>query len=675
MLNTDQNFATLQDPYELAAAILARINAWRNWAQAKGLIGLWQRKITNYYGISANGNTSQMMTPGGSEGELSLVKVNDLHQLIQAQLVLVTSQRPAGQARAVNSDAQSLRSARIGTAISEYYMSDLGLEARFVAAAEIALLCDESYVDLFWNKLAGDVIADDGTGHPEMSGDIEMRVHAPWNVARDMGAPVNDQHWNIITYVANRFDAAASYPKFEDEIKNAKLGAVMQLPMCKIPDDSDMIYVHLLVHDRTPGVPEGRYVIVIGDRTVYDSPLPYKDYPVERMTPSDVIDGPIGYCQANDIMGLEEITDALHSIITSNNVTFGGQSIVGPVGGNLNINDLGKGLRYFELPPDLVDKLRPLQMTKTAPETFQYIQALTQKKEQQTGSASGTLAQQAIQGASGSAMALIQAQSIQYNSGIQRSYYRLLSSSMTKLISVLRSYADTPRVARIVGKAKSQGLKEFKYTGQDLNSISSIVYELVNPISQTVGGRLTMAQDLIKANMCKSPKMYITVATTGNLDALTQDDEADQLLIIEENEELGGGQQIRAVITEMHADHIKAHMSVLSSVKAKSDPNIIQVVLDHIQEHVMLWTEASTTNPGILMATGQQPLMPPAPPPGMMPPGPGGPPAGIHAPPGAAGPMTGDGAGIKPPEPNLPNMPINPLTKQRAEAPPGAPVQ
>ncbi len=656
----EKYFATIEDPQELASAMIEKINAWRKWCSSKGITSLWMRKMTNYYGISANGNSSQVTTPGGSEGELTLIKVNDLHQLIQAQLVLVTSQRPAGQARAINSDAQSLRSARIGSAIAEYYMSDLGLESKFVDAAEIALLCDEAFIDIFWDKTAGDPIADDGTGHPEMSGDIEVRVHGPWNVARDPGAPINDQHWYIVSYPMNKYDAAATYPKFEQEILTTKKDTVQQLPMCKIPDESDQIFVHLLIHDRTASTPEGRYALLIGDSVVYDSKLPYKDFPVERMAPSNVIDGPIGYCQANDILGLESITDSLHSIIASNNITFGGQSIVGPVGGNLNITDLGKGLRYFEMMPELIDKLKPLQMTKTAPETFQYIEVLNQKKEQQTGSASGTLAQQAIQGASGSAMALIQAQSIQYNSGIQRSYYRLLSSGMTKVVSELRSYADTPRVARIVGKAKSAGLKEFKYTGEDLNSISSIVYELVNPISQTVGGRLTMAQDLIKANMCKSPKQYLTVATTGNLDALTQDDEADQLLIIEENEALADGQPVQAVITEMHADHIKAHMSVLSSVKAKSDPNLIQVVLDHIQEHVLLWTNASTMNPGILMATGQQPLMPVAPP--MPPPGA----------PQAAGPMVGDGAGPQPPEPNLPNLPINPATGERAVVP-GAP--
>lgn len=668
--NADKYFATIEDPAELASAMQDKIRTWRNWCQAKGLISLWMKKLTNYYGISANGNLSQSITPGGSEGELSYIKVNDLHSLLQDQLVLVTSQRPAGMAKAANTDSASLKAAKIGSAIAEYYMSNVGLEAKFVQACEISLLCDESFVDLFWDKEAGDPIAmDPETGMPEMSGDIQMRVHAPWNVARDPGAPIDSQSWYILSYLENKFDMAAAYPKFADNIKLLKSAGIPELPMCKLPDDTDMIYVHLLVQNRCPSVPEGRYSLMIGDDIVVDTTQPYRDFSVERMAPSDVIDGPVGYSSANDILAMEEVTDALHSIITTNNITFGGQSIVAAAGSNLNVSDLGKGMRLFELEPDHVDKLRPLQMTKSAPETFEYINKLESKKEQQTGSSKGVLAQQAIQGASGSAMALIESKSIQYNSGIQRSFYRLLSATMSKLITTLAKYADTPRVARIVGKNRSAGLKEFKYTGKDLSSISSIVYEMINPIIQTQGGRLDMANNLLaKENMIKSPKQYITLVTTGSLESLTQDDEADELLIIEENEWLAEGKPLQAILTEMHEDHIRSHQSVLSSPKAKQDPTLVQSVNNHIQEHIDLWTQLSMSNPGLLMATGQRPLMPP---PG---PGPGGPPGA--APSGPSGPpgLVGGGPDDQGPpvdQANQPKLPFNPLTHERQEVPGG----
>ncbi len=673
-LDSMENFAAIDDPSHLVNAMQEKIRVWRDWCSGSGLTQLWQKKLSNYYGISAGGNSSQTVNAGGSQGELSLIKVNDLHSLVQEQLVTVTAQRPAGQARAINSNTQSLKSARIGSAIAEYYMSQVGFEAKFVSVTEMALLCDEGYIDLFWDKSAGDPIAvDPETGMPEMSGDCIMRTHAPWNVARDPGLPVEQQKWNILSYKVNKFDAAASYPKFEQDILACDGDdSLPSIALNTIPDGSDAIYAHLLVHDRTAAVPNGRYSLMIGDTIVLDTDLPYKPFPIERITPADVIDGPIGYAPANDIMALEEVTDALHSIVTTNSVNFGGVSIVGPVGANIKHTDLAKGLRYFELPPDLVDKLKPLSFAKTAPEVFNYIGMLGQKKERAVGSVASALAQQASQGASGSSMALIQTQSISYNSGTQRSYFRLLSGTMTKLIEIIRTYADTPRVARIVGKSKASGLKEFKYTGEDLNSISSIVYEMVNPAAQTYGGRLTMGQDLLKAGQIKSPKQYINLVATGQTDVLTEDDEADGMLILEENEALTEGRPVQAVITEFHVDHIKSHNSLITQHAKENDPNMVQRILDHVQQHLDIWTQASMSNPGILMATGQQPLMPPPPPPGMGPPGmmpPPGAPAGL-------GKMIGGGtppAVLKGEEVSLPTLPTIAGTQGEKPVIPGAP--
>jgi hypothetical protein len=452
---------------------------------------------------------------------------------------------------------------------------------------------------------------------PVMSGDARVRLHASWNAARDPGVKTADNEWHIFTYRQNKFDLAAKYPEFHDRIVTCGPDDDLpQIPMNVIPEDSDQIFCHLLIHDRTPALPNGRYTLVVADTVVLDTQLPYKDYPVERIAPTDVIDSCLGYAPANDIMALEEATDALHSMIITNEITFGGQNIVVPAGSNLNHTDIAKGLRMFETAPDLVDKIRPLELCRTPAEIFNYTQVLADKKGKAVGSVSNVLTAQASQGASGSSMALIQSQSISYNSGIQKAYFSMLSSSMTKLIGILRAYADTPRLARLVGKAKSEGLREFKYTGEDLNSISSITYEIVNPIAQTQGGRLQMAQDLLNAGMIKSPKQYINVVTTGQLEVLTQDDEADGMTILEENEALTEGREVHAVITEMHADHIKSHNSILTQDVKERDPGLVERTLTHVQEHIDLWMQASLMNPGILLATGQQPLMPPQ---GMMP--------------------------------------------------------
>lgn len=678
--NKDIYFAAIEDPQELAAAMKDKITAWRNWCGSRGLLALWARKMKGYYGISSNGNTSQAVTSGGSEGELSLIKVNDFRNLLLQQHVLVTSQRPAGIAKAVNADSTSLKSAKIGTALTEYYLGQGNIGQLINAQTEGALVCDEWFIDESWDKDAGEPIdIDETTGMAIMAGDIKCRIHAPWNVARDMGALVSDQKWYIISFRENKFDLAQNYPKFKDQIINTKEDTMPSIVMNQMSEDSDQVWCHLLIHDRTPSVQDGRYAMLVGDNIVLDvkneygmPQLPYKDFVVDRIAPTDVLEGCLGYSSSNDIMGLEEITDALHSAVTTNQINFSTQFIVGPKGGDFDHTDLAKGVRYFELAPDLVDKLRPMNLTQSAPETFNYINLLTQKKQEQVGSVNNTLQAQASQGASGSSMALIQAQAIQFNSGLQKSYAKLLSSVMTKVINILAKYADTPRVAKIVGKAKASGLKEFEYTGADLNSISTVIFEVTNPLSQTLGGRMDMAKDLLNAGALSGPgaaKQYVTLATTGSLDAMTQNDEARELLLIEENEWLMDGKKPTAVITEIHNDHINAHMSVLSSPKSKEDPNLVAITLQHIQEHVDLWTQATVSNPGILFATGQQPIpmpqQPAIPPQG---------PAPVQAP--GQQPNAAEIAGLghlpvenKADTVNQPSLPTNPLTGEQAVVP------
>lgn len=658
-------FAWEEEPKVLAQRMQEKITIWRRWANEAGLMPLWQRKLLNYYGNSYGGNSAQRITQGGSEGELALAKVNDLHALLQEQLVVVTGQRPAGQARAINSDIDSLKSTKIANSLCEYYMTEIGFETGFVNCALMALLCDEGFVDLFWDKSAGEqMMIDPETEEPEMSGDVLMRVHAPWNVARDPGSPVAQQKWHILTFPGNKFDLASKYPDFADDIlacgSDDNLG---DCPMNYIPDGSDAIWQHLLVHDRTAATPRGLYALMIGDNVVLSTPLPYKNYPVERMCSEEVVTGVTGYSACNDIMGLEEITDALHSVITTNQIMFGGQIIIGPQDCDINVSDLAKGVRFIEVPADYVGLIKPLELCRTPAEIFNYIQVLSQKKERAIGSVQSALAQQASVGASGSSMALIQAQAISFNSGTQRSYFRLLSSTMTKLIGIVAMYSDLPRITQIVGKSKQDGLKAFKYTGEDLSSISSVVYELVNPAAQTFGGRLTMAQDLLKAGQVKSPKQYINLVATGQTEVLTQDDEADGMLILAENEAMAEGRGVMVAITDIHGDHIKSHSSLCTQEARENDPELIERVQMHIQSHLDIMQMASLQNPGVLLLTNQEPL-PPVP--GMMPPGapgPGGPPGSGAGAPEGVGQVVGNGeespaqsiaGGVS--QPNLPDI-------------------
>jgi hypothetical protein len=675
--NNDVYFAS-HAPYsrEFLDACKDKINTWRDYCKTTGTAARWELALGANYGSAPDGKNSWRVTPGGEFGELVQMKVNDFASLIKHELVLAIQQRPAGIAKAINTDIKTLRDARVGTQLVEYFLSDPAhdFEADYVQALYLALLTSEAFVVQDWDATKGQDVRPDEQGNVVRNGDMVQEVFGIWNSATDVGAPKADQPWRIFSSRVNKFELAAKYPAYSEEIiLNSTYGTgasgIAKPLLYQMPQDgTDFIEVHKLIHLPTDACPAGRYALFIGDQVILDVEYPYPSKCFQRCSEMDMFETPFAHTSNYDLLSLEQVTDSLHSVILNNQTTFGVATIVGPKGGGIAQQELAKGLRYLELDPNLVDKIRPLELLSTPAEIFNYIGLLGQKKGEFSGINSILRGdpQGQLKGASGSAMALLQSQAISYNSGIQRAFYKLLSRCGTGIIEINRAFANEPRVIRIAGKQNAQAVKEFKYDAKTLESVSTVIFEPVNPVLQTASGKLTVAQDLLQAGMLNSPRRYIEVLTTGNLNVLIEDDVACEEAIIEENELLSEGQQVQAVITENHQQHILGHQAVICQPNAKSDPQLIQNVLMHIQEHVDLWQQASMTNPALLAATNQQ-VLPPMPMPGapMQQVGPG------QAPGPAAPPQANAQAEN---QPKLPLPPKNPATGERAPVQPGTSV-
>jgi hypothetical protein len=79
--------------------------------------------------------------------------------------------------------------------------------------------------------------------------------------------------------------------------------------------------------------------------------------------------------------------------------------------------------------------------------------------------------------------------------------------------------------------------------------------------------------------------------------------------------------------TDKHSSHIQEHKSVISDPDFREDPNLIKVVMDHIQDHM---NALRNTDPALLQLCGESPLPPIQPQQGAPGPqgGPSGPPGG-----------------------------------------------
>lgn len=680
MRDSEIYFAALpaEDPQYLDE-LLNKIDQYRNFCSDTGKFAKWQRALNNYYGVSSDGlKSSNVITRGGDSGQLSMMKVNDYRNLIQHQLILITGQRPAGQAKAINSDPESLHQARIGSLLTEYYLSQVGWEEKFVKGSEASLVVDESFYVLDWDANIGEPIRPNPeTGRMIKTGDATLRVVCPWNMARDpyIQDP-SEMKWGIYTYRVNKYDLAARYPQHRDVILTNSTDRSKPFPFNNPEDnDSDQIEVNVLSHDLTDACPDGRITIFIQEAILINVPaLPFSEWNVYRISQNDVLDTGFGYTNNNDLLALEAVTDSLNSVIITNQLNYGAQSIKGAKGMGMDHTQLANGSTYFEVEPSMFHMLEPIQMTMTAPEIFSYLETLGRKKETIAGINSVVRGdpEGALRSNSGSALALVQAQSLQFQSGGQRSYYHALSKVNTGLIKLLQRYADNQRIVRITGKVQGQYLQEFKYSKDDLSNVSSVIFEMVDPVFQSIGGKISIADNLLAKGMIKNPRQYITVVRTGALDAFTEDDEADEIAIKAENELLREGKPVTVLAVENHEEHIQGHMSVIASPNSKDNQALVEATLSHIGEHAALWQNLSLTNPALLIATKQKVLPPPPPPPGTVGVVPAGlEPTGVESDGGKVPQIMDDVPPVqqKANEVRQPQMPINPATNERAQVP------
>jgi hypothetical protein len=596
----------------------------------------------SYYGdfYSNNGSSSHSITFGGENGELVNLAVNHYRNLAQHILVMVTGTRPAFQCRAVNTDRKSLIQAKLGNGLLDYYMREMRLEEILKDAVEYAIVLGSGYIKLEWNSNKGEIqdylepdpasIVDaDEDGNPLdengnivepfaiREGDVEATLVSPFNVVFDSTKEYYDKNnWVVCRDSIGKFDLASKYPEYADKIKSVLSKTEETRKTSSIPyskgDDTDDIFIYELFHKRTEALPNGRYLLYVNNEIILeDTILPYRKLPIYRITPSNIIGTPYGYSNMFDLLPIQDMLNSLYSTAATNVNAFGVQSILSPRGADIEAEQVADGMQFIEYNPQ-AGKPEPLQLTATSPEVYQMMGLLEKTMETLSGVNSVARGNPEQSLRSGNALALVQSQALQFVSGLQQSYIRLLEDVGTGLIHLLQDFASSPRMISIAGMNNATEMKEFK--SEDIRSISRVTVDVGNALMQTSAGRAQVAENLMQMGLIDNVDKYLMVMNSGNLDYLT-DGKLDNLNLIKaENEAMILGKDQQAIWSERHSMHMKEHMEVLNDPELKEDPELVQRVLDHVQQHANL---LRSVDPALLQAIGEQPL-PPAPNPANM---------------------------------------------------------
>lgn len=591
---------------DCASILLGKGDSFFNILRGNNYLTKLQNSWRMYHGAYLNdyvGNGHQVSFTG-EQGELTQIPINHFRNIAQHIYVMITSSRPTMDARAINTDYKSYAQTYLANGILDYYMREKKLEDALKKATELCIVLGAAYVKLAWNATAGEIYdVDPDTEEPIKEGELEFSTYTPFDVIVDgtKENPGNDD-WMMTRNWVNRFDLIAKYPEYADKIRGIppkSTSAVYRLAVWS-NDDTDDVAVYEFYHKQTDAMPEGRYMMFLdSDVILLDTKMPYRVIPVFRIAPSDILGTPYGYTPMFDIMPIQEGINSLYSTIMTNQNAFGVQNIWVPRGSDITVSNLAGELNVIES----VSKPEALNLTQTPAEVFKFLDMLIQAAETISGVNSVARGNPEASLKSGTALALVQSQALQFISGLQQSYVKLMEDVGTALIQILKDFANTPKVIALVGKNNRPLLKEF--TGEKISSINRVVVDMGNPLSRTIAGRVQMADQMLQMNLIKNPQQYIQVINTGRIDAMFEGEMDELLLIKKENEELMEGNNPLTAPTDKHSMHINEHTAVINDPELRNDPTLLKNVMDHIEGHLNM---LRTVDPALLQMRGEQPL-------------------------------------------------------------------
>lgn len=667
--NGDAYFASLPVD-DLLHELERKTEDYQDYVLRTGRLTIWR---TNYE-MYQRAEMKIGIRFGGDRGQYKLIESNIYRSILTGLVSVIANQRPSFQPQAINSDYKSLSQDLVFDAVSDYYLKVKRMEDAYKNGLIYGLMTGEGWLYEKWNADIGeitDTVSDpDGKETAVKEGDVQFAVLGPMDVIRDYTRMDTDNDWYIVREYLNKWDLIAQRPDLMEQLKGYTLPTTLQrFRFGHIVDaqtsNADLIPVYTLIHRKTQACPKGRLTqYVDSDTWILDTALPYDEIPLYPCMPDIMPFNNFGCTVMTSLCKLQYAYDKTLSLIVTNQQAFALQNIVVDESTQTKPEQVIEGLNFIRTNMKQGVPVG-LELCKTPAEVFNYLTVLEQQMEKLSGLPSILRGQPPAGVESGTALAFLQAQALVFNSPIQQAYISFLERGATGLFNILKSFANTKRMIAIAGQSNKSYMGEF--SGADLSNISRVTVDVGNPASRSEAGKLQMAQDLMAKGQANA-KEYFQVLKTGNLGAMTEGPEAEDMLIVEENEHLRRGEPMVAAPWDNHVLHMQQHVTILMDPSIRVQPNnpVFQAVTQHVMSHAAIAVPGCTElqDPRLLGLLGIQiapPLMP----------GSGGPPNGpppqqVPTPHPVANPQVAQLANATPPlnqahsAPQPPHAPILP---------------
>jgi len=609
-----------EDAKQIADKMSMHHGEWLRYG-SNPVVQAWMRNSVAYYSNILEANDWQSsLAYVGELGELVKMAVPQARSLIRQIVTLVTKQRLSFTAIAEASGTDIMRAVKLANALNEKLVVEQRLDLKQEVAAEQACVYGMGFFKVSWRTdrgtpyISDSVTYDDGRQMDVATydGDVEITTPSVYDVYFDTRV----QDWDALSWVEvrtikNRWDLIAQHPEIEEEIASLpRVGMrekIYDNAGMSLVEDDDMIYVYEVYHKPCPAIPSGRMVMYSDSRTIYfDGPNKYGCIPVVPIKPEPIHMMGYGYPVLSNLLPCQEMFDHSLSAIATNQSATAVQQVLTPRGSDISVQDIG-GLNFVYYTPQNVEgggKPEPMQLTQSPPETFKFAEVLKGHMLEISNLNS------AVRGApppgvtSGTAIATLTANSLEFLSSLSKSLDIALEQVMLISCKAHAQFSTTERTLAVT--AKNNMAYSYKFSGKDIEPIKKVKINRSSPLMGTIAGRSDIAEKLLQTGLIKTPQQYFRIIEGAPTEELYKVELSETDLQTSENEAFLRGEDVLALATDDHPAHIQFHNSLLNDPEIRRNGEIVAKVLEHIQEHYQL---AQQTDPILqgMVRTGKMP--------------------------------------------------------------------
>ena len=542
---------------------------------------------------------------------------NHIAPIIEARLARLLTLKPNMTVVPASGDERDVKTAKLSKKIVNAVYNKLCVSGVISEANNWSEVCGTSFYKVTWNSEKGTLLREDENGK-HFSGEVEVTVCPPFEIypesssCGDVGScksiihakayHVDDikKNWgvevkgeDINVFSLDNVSAIGSYGYFGN--------------VGKVVSGVRSNYAIVIEKYESPSVdfPNGRLIIVAGDKLVHISELPYingndgeRGFPFIKQT---CIDHPGCFWGSSVIERLIPVQRSFNTLKNRkhefmNRLSMG---VLTVEDGSLDIDNLqddglspGKVLIYRQgaTPPRFMnfDNI-PIDFTNEENmllNEFTYVSGVSDLLRNSVASYANM---------SGIALQVLVEQDETRISITAERIREAIKSMAKQVLKLYRQFATVPRLTKIVGD--NGDIEVFYFTASDISS-DDIVFETGSEIGETVAQKRSMVFDLLNAGLLHdengklSNRMRVKALDLLGFGVWENAQDINELHLKKasnENLKFMEGEEIEPLEVDDHSIHITEHTALLLgsefTKKAERNKKLVENVLKHIRRH------------------------------------------------------------------------------------------